>query len=386
MKDSRRVLVLGDYSGRNVGHNALLVSILAELESLGESRCIVPTLRPSAIRRLLANRFRRVEVVGVGPATLSAKFLGYPTIAQIKQADDILLTDNLFHDRALFNPLRNNLFALVVLLRLCRTLGKRVTYYNSGVGPIESRLGRRLVSRLSESVDTLIVRDDQSLRLLGSLAPRRSIVKGADSGFNMPWERFGAAPNGGARERRIGVNLSPDIETWLANRFPETPARQRLCKLAAALSETAGAQRTGLSFLLTYPGDRALTNHVRRLVADGIDTETVDHCDCDFSEIAEQCGALKCVIGLRYHELVMYASAGVPVAGLDCGGKVRSLFEVLQCPENAIDTNLLASRDGPSRFAQAVSRACEQTSELRSRVVDQQGRARAASQTLAAVV
>ena len=47
------LLLLGDYSGRNVGHNAHLLSTLAELRLLGPREILVPTLQPKMLAPLL---------------------------------------------------------------------------------------------------------------------------------------------------------------------------------------------------------------------------------------------------------------------------------------------------------------------------------------------
>jgi hypothetical protein len=109
-----RILLLGDYSGNNAGHNALLISIITEFINIGRFEFVIPTLKPALLKKRLAFN-GSLKLIDVAPWHLSLKFLGLPVLRAIRQADCILLTDNLFYDTNFFNLFKNNLIALRIL-------------------------------------------------------------------------------------------------------------------------------------------------------------------------------------------------------------------------------------------------------------------------------
>ena len=56
-------LVVGDFSGNNLGHNALLVAIVAQLAAEGGIHSVVPSLFAKRLRPVLAG-FPEARVIG----------------------------------------------------------------------------------------------------------------------------------------------------------------------------------------------------------------------------------------------------------------------------------------------------------------------------------
>ncbi|MBD3337282.1 MAG: hypothetical protein GF355_17355, partial [Candidatus Eisenbacteria bacterium] len=167
----KSITLLGSSSGRNAGDAALLSGIMEGVDRACGTRLLyeIPTINPGFIRRTYPHR---VRPVGMLPWNLSIKMLGLPTYRSILRTDLTLIFDAILFDRALWNPLFNFLSTLHLLLPAARRRGGRMGFYNVGTGPVTTPAGRRMLRRLSETMDFITVRDQESLEILHEIGVR----------------------------------------------------------------------------------------------------------------------------------------------------------------------------------------------------------------------
>lgn len=349
------LVMLGDFSGRNVGHNVLLLALLHQLRRLGPDRITVPTLRPAAVSRLVG-RDPTVDVVGVAPWHGALKFRAPRLATAVRHADHLLLVDNHLHDKGFGNPLVNNMGALLSLTESAARHGVPRVYLHGSVGPLDRPRATALAARLARRLDVVLLRDHASRRAFARLAPDRPTRVTADAGFDPPpalAAPAGSPPDGGGG---IAVNIGPgtldDADTG------------RLGRWTAALRRVAEGRSRPITLVVTHPRDRGTAEAIARALPGVADLHAPDPEAFEASAPA-LFGRTACAIGDRYHELVMFAAAGVPVVGLVGGDKVESLFEMLERPELVVDSRadgFGAALDG------AVARAVEGEEELRRTV------------------
>ena len=361
-------LLFGDYSGRNTGHNAHLLSAISELRMLGNCQILVPTLSPKAIRRVLYDT-KAVIPIGVAPWNLSVKFLGLPIYQALAKSDLLILADNMFYDNHLFNPLKNNLMTLNFITSLAHKKSKPIVYLNSGVGPVHSTLGRSLVRRLARQMDLVILRDAESRDLYQEITGLHNSTVTADSGFSMCWSELCedrpyrnppkmGKPSKGERKRSIGVNLSRHLKSWLEQSADNIKQPDFIHYLAQGLENAARQNGDSIIFFVTHAGDLDITLEVARALERHTEVEILqEHDGSMIHNIAKILRNLRWVIGSRYHEIIMFASAGVPVLGLSCGEKIPGLFETLGLPELIVETESIANKHDTHRLVDMSARA-----------------------------
>jgi hypothetical protein len=116
---AKRVTVLGNFSGRNAGDNAILGNLLADLSSAYPDLVfLVPTLNPAFVRRCFGHH--RVRALGLMPWNGSLKIFGFPALRAMLWTDAVLITDNILFDHRFFNPAFNYLSTISLLAPLCR--------------------------------------------------------------------------------------------------------------------------------------------------------------------------------------------------------------------------------------------------------------------------
>lgn len=355
-----RLLLLGDYSGRNTGHNAHLLSVCHELQQgIGQCELLVPTLAPRPIRSL-CQPFDNIKPFGVAPWHGSIKFFGPAMLAALKRSQALILADNMFYDNHLYHPLKNNLIALLWLVRAAKKHKVPVIYFNAGVGPARHERGRSIIRRLAPQMDLILLRDRESADLLIQLTGVRDGRISADSGFNMPWRALGPmtdkmteypAANRGQSDL-IGINLSRHLQHWLEH----GNGSGSLQHIAAAFTAAAARTNRRLIFIVAHPSDL----DIARQVTAGIKGCAFDIWQEDgflVQRIARDIDRFACLLGTRYHEIVLFASAGVPVLGLDCGEKLDGLFDTMHCSENLLATASLGNSNGVDFLNDAIEKA-----------------------------
>jgi polysaccharide pyruvyl transferase WcaK-like protein len=214
--------LLGSSSGRNAGDAALISGIMEATDAACGTplRYEIPTIRPAYIR----NHYPGSHTVPISmmPWALSVKMLGVPTYRSLMRTDITLIFDAILFDRALYNPLFNFMSTLYLLLPAARRRGRRLGCYNVGTGPVNTAAGRRILRELSEIMDFITVRDQDSydiLRDIGVRNPRLFI--GADAALNV------RAADPRIADAILGrVGLAPEQEIlrpepdWERNRRP----------------------------------------------------------------------------------------------------------------------------------------------------------------------
>lgn len=356
------LLLLGDYSGRNTGHNAHLLSACNELrQTFGSCEILVPTLSPKFIQPL-CSPFDDIKLFGVAPWHGSLKFFGPPMLSALKRSQALILADNMFYDNHLYHPLKNNLLALFWLVKAAKKHSIPVIYFNAGVGPARHNLGRSIIRQLAHKMDLILLRDSESADLLHQLTGITNRPIAADSGFNMPWQALGTGSSD-AEPDLVGVNLSHHLQRWQARK----PDECQLDNVANALQALAARSGKRLIFIVSHPTDLAITEEVASRIKN-YPAEIWQEDGLLVQQIATDIHRFAWVLGTRYHEIILFASAGVPVFGLDCGEKLDGLFATMKCSSNLLATDSLSSERGIVYLQEAVKHALSETSTFRARV------------------
>ena len=382
----RNILILGDYSGNNTGHNALLLSIIHEIENLDESCCFfIPTLKPRLLQRAVSGK-DNVVVFGIAPWNLSIKFLNYRIFKLVKKADCILFTDNLFYDSALFNPFKNNLFSLFILVGYAQRHSKPIVYYNGGVGPLKTGLGRLLVKKIASGMNIILLRDSYSKRLLYAVCGKVDCIVTADSGFNISDvsylivdEQPHFYKNLKNNNAWIGINLSYHL---LEKRYLKSvlaySVDEVICRIAKILEGVAYNSDCGLIFYITHPNDRDMAERISENIK-GINMVLIDQAEHDLKDMISFLlrADIRCFIGTRYHEMVMFSSMNIPIIGISCGDKNEALFtDIFSRPELLIELDALLAERGTELLKKIIDTAFNNRAEAFKKVQVMKGLAR----------
>jgi polysaccharide pyruvyl transferase WcaK-like protein len=372
---SARYLVLGDYNGGNLGHNAYLLALVHVLSRHGTVRVRVPSLRPNHLNSFL-DEVDGAGAFSIAPWRLSLRFLGLPLVRELRRADYLVLSDNLLYDRHLWNPLRNGLAVLPAVCSLARARGTEVVYFAGGIGPLHTRIGCALARRVLDRADSVSLRDALASDAL-ILAPGTEARVGVDVMFGFDWTRLGSAAGSPVRERRsvVGVNVSEaGVDRVL--RAGSDGRRALLDKVSSALVGLRAGGDREIVFVVTHARDKELALDLARRT--GETAESVIELTTELESLADLAQRIECFISDRYHELSLLASGGVPVVAWAADEKIEALLDTLGGGDC-----LSIERSGQADLGQVLKDHVERATDLRSTLVNRVAELRAELHALA---
>jgi polysaccharide pyruvyl transferase WcaK-like protein len=329
------VTLLGSSSGRNAGDAALMSAIMDSVDHECGTQLLyeIPTINPAFVQKHYSNRTRPV---GMLPWHLSVKMLGLPTYRSVRRTDLSLVFDAILFDRALFNPLFNFLSTLHLLLPSAKRKGRKLGFYNVGVGPVHTGLGRKMLRDLAEAMDFITVRDQESQDILVELGVRNPrILLTADAALNVahsPAERVDALL------RELGIPLGEDILAVNINRYLNTwaqPDARPMSKEAflsvygAAVNRVADETGAAILFVATQHHDFQLTQELMSKVDRARRKAFLSNTAYSHYDIAGVLSRAGLLFAMRLHAIILCSSSTPPVLGLAYQPMVQFYFNSL---------------------------------------------------------
>ncbi|MBB6099179.1 polysaccharide pyruvyl transferase CsaB [Deinobacterium chartae] len=280
-----KVLLSGYYGFDNTGDEAILLSLVRELRTLGHQPLVLSNDPAATTREYGVPAFARMSP---------------PALLQALRTCDVLFSGGggLLQDKTS----ARNLTYYLALIRGAALLRKRVVIFNQSIGPL-SETGRGRVARaLKASRARAIVRDRGSLGLLRSLGVNPAL--GGDPALLL-------SPSGGLSHDASRVIIAP--------RGGQRSATERLAQVAGRLV-AEGRNVTALAFQPQL--DDAECAEIARAVP-GVQVVSTASPQLALDAIA---GA-GYVLGVRLHAVILAAAAGVPFAGVSYDPKVAGFCE-----------------------------------------------------------
>jgi polysaccharide pyruvyl transferase CsaB len=196
---------------------------------------------------------------------------------------------------------------------LARTLGVRVAWVGVGIGPLERPLARRLAGWSLRLASLVTVRDEESARLVGEIAPGVPVHVVADPSVHNP------TPVRDRRAQRSGLAVIV--------RGPTPRDAGRTAALAQALADAAAqaADDLGLATVLTFggPADGPFAERVAGLATAGAPLP-IEPMPPDPTAAIAELGRYAAVITVRLHGMLLAAVAGTPAVAIAYDPKVAA--------------------------------------------------------------
>ncbi len=362
------ITLLGSSSGRNAGDAALIAGIIDSVDAAVGRKVIweIPTIKPSYIRDNYRGITRPISML---PWAGSVKMLGIPTYRSIHRTDMSLIFDAILFDRALYNPLFNYLSTVSLLLPAAKRKGKLLGYFNVGVGPITTPAGSKMLQKLSDEMDFITVRDQDSYRILQEIGVKNpNILVTADAALNMAGsseervDEILGSIGFNRSEQILAINLSKYIDTW-AGAGTTPMGKERFAKTyAAALDRALERIQAPVLFVCTQVHDVPLTKMVMELVTKApkkgiITNERYNHYD-----IKGVLGAVSLLCGMRLHATILASASLTPVLGLPHQPKVIHYFRTIDLEDRIITFKDFTEES----FGEFIVKGWEQRAKIRA--------------------
>lgn len=305
--------ISGSYGGINLGDEAILQSLLAQLRS---------TLEPRAITVFTRDPADTLARHAVDRAVAVREMTREEARAEIRQLDLFILGGGgLLYDQDVAAYLRE--------VALAHEAGIPVVVYAISAGPLEQRSSRELVKEHLTSVALLTVRDRRALRLLQDVGIERQIHLTADPALLLEPAPFD--PESFMRE-----GLDPDRPLVAFSVREPGPAAPdiRTEHYHALLADTADfvIDRYGADVVFVPMERRHMDLQQSHAVVSRMQHAyhaRVLRGNYTPQDIMALLGRCTIAVGMRLHFLIFAALQGVPFIALPYASKVTGLIEDL---------------------------------------------------------
>lgn len=361
------VALHGYYGFGNVGDEALLRAIVRDL------RAQIPGAR---IVALSADPRWTARVHGL-PAV--RRFDPVAVTRLLRQAELFVLGGGTLLQDA--TSLRSLAYYAATAL-LARRLGCRVMLYANGLGPIATRLGRRLARAALLSADRITLRDGESLRLYAELVPEAAGGRGRSANRpRAPEPIVTADPVFGLADEGPPPDRAGDPYAVFAFR-PWPPLSGRLSEIAAAARALAEERGAVPVFLAMHPRqDLALAERLAHEAGSPAHALALDPADVD-GHLRLLAGA-RVLVTMRLHALLLAAAQGRPAVALPYDPKVSAAARELGLPVLGSPSGLPPAADLARELQAAVQAAEAAGPALRARLPELRRQAKRNAQVAA---
>jgi polysaccharide pyruvyl transferase CsaB len=342
-----RVGITGSYGGLNLGDEAILQSMIAEL------RREIPGVEITVFSRDAEDTKRRHKIERAVPVRKVSRAEVVPEVQRL----DLLL----FGGGGILFDAEAKIYLREVLV--AKELGVPVMLYAVGAGPLKDPSNQAAVREALEGVKAITVRERSAQQVLEEAGVHRDVVVTADPALLLKPEPLprGFLKREGLEGRRhlIGMSVrepgvaAPDLDVDMYHGL--------LANAADFMIDRWDAD------IVFVPMERAVldTQHSHAVVAKMLRPQraTVLKGEYTSGQLLAMMGRFQFAVGMRLHFLVFAALRGTPFVALPYSGKVSGFLEDLKLP--APPLNLV----NPGRLCAHLDESWDKRRSLRAQLV-----------------
>jgi polysaccharide pyruvyl transferase CsaB len=315
-KDTVRIGITGSYGGLNLGDEAILQSMLAEL------RREIPGCEITVFSRDAEDTKKRHQVERAVPVRKLSRAEVTPEVERL----DLLLLGGggILYDADARTYLREVLIA--------KEKHVPVMVYAAGAGPLNDPAVQAAVREALDGVDAITLRERSAQQVLEEAGVHRDVVVTADPALLMKPEPLPKnvlrAEGLEGRRRLVGMSVrepgvaAPDID--------ENVYHSLLANAADFMVDRFDAE------IVFVPMERSVldTQHSHAVIAKMLRAQraTVLKGEYTSGQLLSWMGRFQFAVGMRLHFLIFAALRGVPFVSLPYAGKVAGFLEDLKLP------------------------------------------------------
>jgi polysaccharide pyruvyl transferase WcaK-like protein len=262
-------------------------------------------------------------------------------------------TAGIYFDHRLLDPRFNFILSLWPLLRRARSSGAVVFAANVGITAPTSRVGAYVMSNALACHDHVAVRDPDSARLAGSLAPHVPVTAHADSSHVLLARADNRPVAASGARKKIGLSLTAYMDTY-APRVAGPRVRAR--DLAATVSINLRAFLARFDLEPIFVATTAMDYEIHAAVAQqlGRPAQHVKIYEYTIPELIRALDGLDYFIGSRLHSCIAATARGIPTIAAAYHPKVSSFMQEIGCAEWTLPVSMLGEPALHDAFARLM--------------------------------
>ena len=345
-KDIYRVGITGSYGGLNLGDEAILQSIIAQL------RKDLPKLEITVFSRDAEDTKRRHQVERAVPVRKLSRAEVTPEVERL----DLLVLGGggILYDADARTYLRE--------VQLAREKRVPVFVYAIGAGPLTHAAAQAAVRETLADVEVVTVREKSAHRVLEEVGLHREVVVTADPALLLKPEPLprGILRQEGLEGRRRLIGMSVREPGVAAPDLDEKVYHALLANAADFMVDRWNAN------VVFVPMERSVldTQHSHAVIAKMLRAQSATVLKGEYTagQMLSWMGKFDFALGMRLHFLIFAAIQGTPFVALPYAGKVSGFLEALGIP--APPLNLV----NPGRLIAYLDDSWDRRRSMRTRI------------------
>lgn len=311
-------VITGYYGHGNSGDDALLLSVISNLrKNMPHLRICVLCKNSKELKSMLSE----LDVSTKGRFNIFTTLYAFARSSSLIFGGGTLLQDN---------TSTKSLLYYILILRLAKLMGLGTMLYANGIGPLHRAKNAKRVAKIIPELDTITLRDENSLALLQKLGVKTdNVCVTADEVLTNPVPEKAFADDICEKYWIAGIDyFVVSVRSW-----SKAPA-QFYERLELALHSFC--ENTGLApvFLVM---EREHDFEITQKLSETFDEARIVFSDCNLDETVAICTNAKYVISMRLHALVYAALGNVALFGLVYDPKVESFLRQIGADKEYID-------------------------------------------------
>lgn len=324
-------IIHGYYGFRNIGDDALLMSILKDLKRYK------PDIRLLVLSRDPSITTCDFQIDSIGRFDMLRIFR-----AMMKSKAFIYGGGNLLQD----NTSTRSLFFYLSTVWLAKLLHLKVMFYANGIGPLRKKLSRFLTKKIINRVDIITLREEMSFKELKSMDisnPR--ILLTADAAFSVAEGCESSESNQSDQSNKGSDSCAADILSTLGvptdkpllgislrkypghEKFEHEKYESAIARVADHMVEEYGAYPVFIP--MQYPDDIPI---LKNAAARMNHSSNIVHAKLSVLQTYELISKMHIMLGMRLHALIFSAVNFVPMVGLVYDPKIQGFLDCIDQP------------------------------------------------------
>ena len=308
-------IISGYYGFRNIGDDALLMSIIKDLKEFK------PDIRLLILSKIPAGTSRDFQVASISRINMLRIYQAMKNSKAFIYGGGNLLQDN--------TSTRSLLFYLSTVW-LAKKLRLKVMFYANGIGPLKKSWSRMLTKKIMNKVDVITLREELSFEELKHMEiSKPRILLTADAAMTVTdgkEQESGILQKLGIAENRplLGISLRkyPGHEKFEHEKYETV--------IAGVADYMAAAYNAYPVFIpMQHPEDIPILENVAAKMQHGC---FVVREKLNVLQTYELISRMHMVLGMRLHALVFSAVAAVPMVGLVYDPKIKGFLDCIRQP------------------------------------------------------
>jgi len=383
----KRITVLGNFSGRNAGDNAILGNLMDDISTkFIDVKYLIPTFNAGFVRKHFSTH--NIEALNLMPWNGAIKIFGWPTYKSMLNTDMVLITDNILFDRKFFNPLFNYLSTIALFAPLCKKRRIPIIPYNASLGPYTTERGRAAMQKILDASPFLSLRDEMSRETLDKNKFKYpKVIIGADCAINTPIpndeqlnkiitkEGLFQNPKG-----TLSFNINAYIDTWVKLvEGGESITRGSFVQLIGeTLDNIIREIDVDIMFTTTQIMDYKIVNETLQHVKNKSRVKVIGNAKYDYKVITGLLSKCGLHVGMRTHSKILAAAALTPMVTINAYPKSVGFVRTLGMDNWMINFSDLRVETMTNIIKSAWDKREELKKKLIPRVNEEQQKAKAA--------